>query len=762
MGLSAIEVYLDPRERKAAGELRLAIRPELGSAVELAWATLPIQAVVAPGYYRFDFSPQRDSWQVYYAVELELYGTGELAVGHGPAESYLDGAAHSKGEQVEAQVSFRLVYDTLWAIVGLGVMIGEWSGLSLAGLALFTLPGWAALTWWWPQEDALAWPVKFGLATGLSVALYPVLMLWTHLAGLQLGPLYAWGPVVGGAVAMGWKLRHSYPDNVVRFLTSWLHSDTRWANATLAFVVALVFGVRYWLVRSQEAPMWGDSVHHTMIAQLMLDNSGLFNAWLPYAELSTFTYHFGFHSAVAALVWLTGLDTLRAVIWTGQILNGLAVLALWPLVARVSQNRWAAVIVVLIAGLLSPMPNYYVNWGRYTQLAGQVILPAAMTLAWWLTEQRCRIPRAVWVLGAFAWGGLALTHYRILIFGVLFVGVVALWALGVWRDWRILVQSSLLGLCSMAVFAPWFVRVFGGRWFNILTRQVTTAPAALTDFERQYNSVGDITAFLPIGVWSLLFAAILLALLRRNVPASLMTVWGLIALIAANPQWLGMPGSGVLSNPALLMGVYILAGVVIGGVGGWGVIALTTCYPHRLAPLMLCIGFCIIAIGGLQQRFGDYRPDLHAMVTRPDQRAAEWIRANTPQEARFLVNDFFAYGGGLVVGSDAGWWLPLLTSRLGTLPPMIYATEHGSVRSDLAPYVNTRAAILHGLGPRADEAFDMLVKNGVTHVYIGQRQGLVGTPVAALLDPQELVADGRYRLVYHVDRVYVFELAPQP
>jgi len=41
----------------------------------------------------------------------------------------------------------------------------------------------------------------------------------------------------------------------------------------------------------------------------------------------------------------------------------------------------------------------------------------------------------------------------------------------------------------------------------------------------------------------------------------------------------------------------------------------------------------------------------------------------------------FAYGDSVIVGSDGGWWLPLLARRQTTLPPINYGSEQG-VRAD--------------------------------------------------------------------------------
>lgn len=61
-----------------------------------------------------------------------------------------------------------------------------------------------------------------------------------------------------------------------------------------------------------------------------------------------------------------------------------------------------------------------------------------------------------------------------------------------------------------------------------------------------------------------------------------------------------------------------------------------------------------VGIVGFRGRMGDVQVTPHAMVTQPDIRAMTWIRKHTPEEARFLVTSFFAYGGSVIVGSDVG------------------------------------------------------------------------------------------------------------
>ena len=299
---------------------------------------------------------------------------------------------------------------------------------TLAALLVFLLPGGALLSLLPPrradcqsarQTDAASWLI---LAAGLTLALVPVALLVLYLLRLRIGQGAVLALLAASAGVILWRRGAAW--------WAWLRQQRgiSWRERlrgldapllALALVAGLVVGARLWPVRGINYGLWGDSYHHTLITQLILDNGGLFQSWEPYAPLRTFTYHFGFHADAAfvqwATGWLTGNPTPRTVVLVGQFLNALAALGLYPLALRLSGRRWAGVIAVLIAGLLMPMPAFYVNWGRYTQLAGQAMLPAVLWLLLEAVDGPLARPRA-WLLAGLAVGGLGLTHYRIVLF----------------------------------------------------------------------------------------------------------------------------------------------------------------------------------------------------------------------------------------------------------------------------------------------------------------------------------------------------------
>lgn len=628
----------------------------------------------------------------------------------------------------------------------------EWLLALATTMLLFVLPGWALLRRW----KGAAWLTlteQLILGLGVGMALYPCLLLALDLAGLQAGPILGWALPLLALPLLLWSYRHPDAPPADRRLRE--PGGLFWPRTALCLAASGLVGARCLAVRGLEVPLWGDSVHHAMIAQLMVEHQGLFRSWEPYAALQTFTYHFGFHAHVAAIVWMTGIATPRAVVITGQIANIAAVLALYPLAVRLGRSRWAGVAALLLAGLLMPMPMLYVHWGRYTQLAGQVMLPVAAFLAWRLLEA----PRRQWsllLITSITFAGMLLTHYRIAIFALCFFpAVVVVCAPGSWREWGL--RLGLLALLSGALAGPWLLRVLGGQLLVVLGSIVAASATrgAAAPVADSLNAMGGPLFFLSAPVWYALPLALLWAVWRRNRAVLAVALWWLLALLLVNPQALGLPGAGMLTNFAWLIAAYIPASLILGALAGG--LPGRISRPGLLAALT--VGIAGLAWWGGAQRLQQLDLATTAMVEPADLRAFEWIRRSTPADARFLVNGFFP-NPEVVVGSDGGWWLPLLARRETTLPPILYITEQGP-RPDYRLWINELYASVHDLGITDPQTIARLRERGVTHVYLGQRGGRVGYGGdEQIIAPEALLGDAAFHLVYHEDQVWIFALQP--
>jgi len=507
--------------------------------------------------------------------------------------------------------------------------------------------------------------------------------------------------------------------------------------------------------------MWGDGYHHTMISQLIVDNGGLFDSWEPYAPLTTFTYHFGFHANVAFYHWLSGEPVIQSVIWIGQMMNALAVLALYPLALKVSGgNRWAGVAAVLVAGLLSPMPMCYLNWSRYTQLAGQVILPGLIWLTWELVEARRRNWGLV-ALGTVASVGLGVTHYRVVLLYSLFALPLAahVWvrrrhekhSLG-----RTVGPLALVAILTGLVLLPWGRNVLGARIPKIGAYLLQEGNQS--EFQRTvYNAVGDMRTYVPVGLLMLGAGTLIWQARQRRFASWLMPIWLMGMAIVANPYLVGLPGTGLVNNFAVLIMLYIPVAVLT----GLGAGALAEWVWQHKSPTLAVASALVVSLvtgWGVIQRMADLEPG-HAMVTEADVEAMAWIRENTRPDARFLVNGFLSYDRSAAVGADGGWWIPYLAHRQSSVPPLVYGLEL-AVDPDYPILVRDRYLLLEQLVLASREGAEALRDLGYSHVFVGQRDGRVGSPTGPLLDPQSLSVSPAYRLAYQRAGVWVLEILP--
>jgi len=756
-GLSGIEIWLEPM-LEHQGEITLYLKSTIQAEDTLLVSAMPIAQVTTPGFYRFSFAPQSDSHGQDFYVFLEVtHNASPLNVAVGPGMAYLDGAGYYEHQPVDAQLAFRLIYTPQFMALDLVGAVIKGVGLMLVTGLLYVIPGWALLAWFWPGKS-LSWAKMLALSVGVSLAFYPLLLLWTDFMGLHLGRLYAWLPVGGGLGALIWRYRTLRVAQVKEAFQQWLQSETVWPDVTLILLIGLIFGVRLLVVRTVDVPMWGDSYQHTVMAQLLLDNDGLFKSWQPYAPYRSLTVHFGFPLATALLSWFTNLGSVQATLLTGQIVNVLAIVTLYPLTVRIAKdNRWAGVVAVLVAGLVSPTPSVYVNWGRYAQLTGQAILPVAL---WFLCEAvEHKKPWRGLVLAGITLGGMVLNYYRMPFYYAVFVlAWLVGWGIPQWgKDFKSWGQGfgrlALIAGVGVLLFLPWVRYLQGGRLVYAMEAGVTQGSPA-QEVLTSYRDWRALNLYVPKALVFIFAMGFGLSLVLRRWSVAFMGLWavGWAGLVAA--QLLHIPGANLMQHFAIMIALYIPVSIMIGWVIGEGLRG-ALCWSPRWGPIAVsALGVLVALYFGVKQ-IGIINP-AYMLVTRPDRRAMAWIREHTPEEALFLVEGFSIYGGWSAVGADAGWWIPLLTGRDTTMPPQYAMMNEASESPDYTRRVVDLTMLLETTPPISDAGLVALCDWGITHVYIGQGQGKVGSGAVQLFSPDIFIGNGYFQQVYHQDRVYIF------
>jgi hypothetical protein len=753
-GLVGIELFLRSADA-GDGTLRVSLHSEPDTDIVLATASLPLGAIDEPGFYALRWNEPLASRQRDYYMRVVLEGDGAVDAGLASPHAYIQGSLYTNGEPGTGQLVHRLLFERASRMLSAFGRLLQWSGWGLVALFLFALPG-IALIDLAGAGDEHDWAGWIGAGFGVGLALLAVLILWTGVLGLRMGPLYAWGPGTLAALWLVWRLRNWRP----RLLLTPAAVREYAPDIVLSLVLLVLIGVRMLVIGPLDAPLWGDSVQHTVMTQLFLDHNGLFNSWEPYAPYESFTMQYGFSAAAAAFAWLTGVDVLQAVLITGQLLNVAAVLALYPLARRLADgNRWAGVFAVLVAGLLAPIPAFYVNWGRYAQLAGQVVLPVVLVLTWDLIEQERFDWRRALLLGVTV-AGMGLCYYRMAFFYAVFLPILLIFfALPAWRRqskaWlRGMGMLVLAGAVTAIVFLPWILRVTGSHLAGMMSLSVSsTSPL---DYVRgDYLAWTTLTTHMPLALLVPAALGLLAALALRRWMVVGLGLWVLIMAVYPAGQLLRVPGAVMLQSFAVVIFFYIPVALLI----GWGASRVLESLQRRshlavAAAAMLIAG--LAGWGALQQ--SRMVQPVYVMLTRPDLDAMDWVREHTPEDAVFLVQGFRVYGGLTAVGADGGWWLPLLTERANSMPPQYALVNEAPDPPDYSQSVVELTATLETHRLDSPTALAELCRFGITHIYIGQGQGQVGFQVTQLFAPEELESGSVFRLRYRESRVLIYEL----
>jgi len=780
------------------GEIILHLRNSPTDPADLRGSQLQFQKITSPGFYSFHFPALVESTHKDYYLYLEVTGVGSVDIGMSSRDNYLNGAIYENNLPADGQLTFDLLYESIPLFTGLFKEGLVWLGWLVISIFLFVIPGSVLMSLAWPNFTKLYWPEKLGISIGVSLAFYPLLMLFAFRFHIRIGALFAWLPAALGILILVWQNRESIPHLLSQFSkkrncdrSTSSKAPVPWAGASLLALIVIIFFVRFWAIRRIDVPMWGDSVQHTVMTQLILDNNGLFTSWEPYAQYHSLSVQYGFSAHAALLAWLTGLPSHSATLITGQIINGLAILALIPLAYRLSlRNIWAAVATIIVAGLFSPMPAFYVNWGRYPQLAGQAILPVAIWLTceflendnWTISHffptdgaraiisrNNSSIPllyclKVFWMPALMVGGaitGMILCSYRMIFFYVFFFAAWVIYLVSSQRiknklEWLVLIRKVLvIGAISLVLALPWLIRSTGSSLGNLARDNFSSIPSLVFILD-ELRGWSQIHFYLSYSVFILVVLACLYNIAHKREDILALVVWvGLLQLYFLG-QLFRLPGATSIQVFAILIFSYIPASLI----SGWFIVEIAKkLWFHKSifgrVMLVVCsIGFILY---GINKTRLISKPDNFNLITRPDLRAMAWIVQETPADAKFLVSSY-RYHTITSVGGDAGWWIPLFTRRQNTMPPQYALVFEVPDPPNLTNKLNNLVFALEKFSPASREGLQLLCKHKITHIYIGQKQIYIGAEARRLYSAEDLLSSPAFQLVYHQDRVYIFAL----
>jgi hypothetical protein len=631
-------------------------------------------------------------------------------------------------------------------------------------IAMFTLPGWALLTVndSWRQWRGLQ---RWVVAVGISIACYPVLFYGTRSSFLFLtmGRYKMGALLLACAAVVGWRMRRHWKE---QFKFGWLE----WVAIG---VFGLTLFTRFWIIRDHPYPAWSDSLHHTLLTQLTAVQGKLPTSLEPYFPIPLDQYHLGLYSLSATVQGLalwncaysTGLAQVpahTALLWTAQVLNGLCGLGVYLVLDR-KVGRVGAIVGAAVVGLLSHQPAFYVNWGRFTQLASQTILLIAWLVTWeavatWKLPWQEHKVKILWhtVCAALLTGAVFLLHFRVAIFYVPLLVMSVIWELWKARKTKrvasVVLRTIAVGTVALLVVMP---ALWGATRIYVSTRlsptssdQSITVDEVSETIQHYFEFLWGSVPYLAARTWLMVLSAFSIAvgLLRRNKLVIASLLWTLVLYLLGNAYLLGLPLLSFTNLGAVLVMLYLPIGLVVGSAAEEAVALCGPRWRERAAWLVIAL----VLVAGLvasRVRVTETEPYRY-FVTPEDVAAMDWIKENTPPDALFAVNTHF-WLPRAPHGTDAGYWIPYFTGRQTTAGAMLLNLGG----SDDESRIVALSRLVEQLEVDNASLTDLQAM-GVDYVYIGRRGDFSGPG----LNPAQLSQSENVKVLYQEGGVYILQI----
>jgi len=586
--------------------------------------------------------------------------------------------------------------------------------------AALLLPG---LAWWaWMgkrgQDPLVSLAQVIGFSLALIILIAELLFLFRvnlTIAGLLLILSFFIILTILGFIKRGFRFQRKYLPHLIIGL----------------IFFSLTLFLRFYQARELLLPNWVDSQHHYLIIRVILENGGLPENLSPYLE-TPFYYHFGFHAVTALFTAISGMQIGASMLLLGQVLNAAISLSTYALGKTLWRDWRPAAMAGLLVSFVTRMPAYYLSWGRYTLLTGMILLPLAMSLA--ITMLRKPRPWRHTLSLAVLTSGLLLSHYfaasLLAIFLVLLTIAHLLPRLKNWaRAAAALLPIFLSAVLGLLLALPWLLRVL-----QFYPGQPKVSAALPESLDGLINGNSSYTWQLlgpTSNHWLLLVAGIGLILGLRHGEEPGFGLWSLLIALMSAPWGIRLspfrPDHFVIIS---FLPVTLWAGYLVWQAG----LALSRWSGKRWVELAL---FSLFLVGWIAWSFplsSDIINPTTVLVTEDDLAALNWIRENTPEDARFYINTTH-WQNSVYRGVDGGGWILPYTGRWALVPTVFYGFSPDKEQS-----LNLRdwGEAVSEISTCSDAFWDIVEEAELDYVYIRegvgnlQKEGLWGCEGANL------------------------------
>jgi hypothetical protein len=707
------------------------------------------------------FPVQVNQPEISYYLRIET--TAEKIIVYGRDEDqYSFGEAWIDGEPQVSDAAFRLGYE--YNIVDFFKDILSHFKLLLLLLCIMWLlwiPGRVCLLLT-GFDKRFDWGERTAISIGLSLAFFSVIFIWTSFANLRWDHLGVWGFLLLTTIIYSLLSIRQSKFKEFRFL----RITPNWGiSLGLLSVFIASLAVRFVMVRDLSAPAWVDSIHHALLGKLIVMNGMLPESYSPYLATQTANYHAGFHVNLAIFQWLSRIEVDRALLIFGQVLNASMVFSTYLFTTTLVKNQIAGLTAAFVTGLVTPMPAYYTSWGRYTQLAGLVILPAAIALISPTLQEstspslsfRAYLKKYKHIanisLVSVLLVGLFLTHYRVFAFELALIFVIYIFSLYAWYKQNNL-RPGFIGslyfflptaILSLILILPWLPDTIRTLFIPSLVWSQTASTRPFGDFSWNLLTTAR-------GVYSLVIAGLgfIWAVLQRKNFAWILCTWIGVLLFLANINVWKLPGSNFINNTSVVISLFLPISVLCGFLISWLLSGWYRWLPNTLKhyyAVAIIPSVFLLAWLTSKPLLTIINPTtlLFREIDRP---ALEWIKENIPSDEVIFINPF-AWGYGLYAGSDGGFWISPLSEKPTLPPPVLYGLDIETMQD-----INLMCSKVIQSNGDPQVLYDLMVSNRVKYIYLGAKGGL--------LSPTKLQQSDLFQIIFHNQTTWVFKTRLEP
>lgn len=584
---------------------------------------------------------------------------------------------------------------------------------------MLLIPGWAflSITGIWRRWETLQ---RWFLATGIGISFYPIVFYSSRalLPSIGIGERKLWALLLLMSVGIIGSMRDSWKEQF---------QLGKWGGLILAVLGASLF-TRLWLAHLYPYPAWTDSLHHTLLTNLVAKNGILPYTLEPYAPTSMAQYHLGLYALTGSLQMLADIPAHSALLWMAQALNGLCGIGLFIFLDR-KVSRLAALIGMIVVSLLSFQPAWYFNWGRFTQISSQSIVLIAAIVTWdtleywqdhWSTHKQ-RVILSALLAGSIN-AAVFLLHYKVA--GYLFplLAIICLYELA--RNFKkngklikTLQGIALLVIISFTLIIPALVPAFEVYYDRkVVTFENLSVTETRMPSENPYYSTYTFESIWTLSArkWLVALAVIgiFIGLVGKNRNLTLITLLWCIALILEGLAYkLDIPILAFTNMTGMMIMFYLPIGIFVGILGDGIYSWFDEQTQRKIDPILLWFLLFVGFIGSFY-RVSDVE-NYRQLMTQQDQAAMEWIRDHIPHNAVFAIHTYLWLPNS-PQGSEAGYWIPYFAERKTTTDTMISSL---GPKNDLAIDRSKAVMSLYTDQP----SIEKLCELGVGYLYDGAK-----------------------------------------